>query len=121
MDLSRLNVATGLTPERFNVRRPRRDVLDERALVDDLLGALPGRLGGSSGGASDLVDLLLRGTTGDIQNRLGLPEWFSVHPRTLCNGFFNNARDSNSGVFVRSCTEPGSKFPSPQGKHGAAG
>ncbi|KAF4506560.1 hypothetical protein G6O67_006631 [Ophiocordyceps sinensis] len=126
LNVSQLDVASGITPETNN----RRNAIGARGLVDDVLGALTGALpssngprpsptsalGGLLGQNSSLGAIagafsgqLIGSVAQEIEAQLGVPDWYSLHPRTFCSGNYNNPNDAKVGIVVRSCTTPGKR------------
>ncbi|EQL03882.1 Actin cortical patch SUR7/pH-response regulator PalI [Ophiocordyceps sinensis CO18] len=64
---------------------------------------------GSVAGLGGLVQPLIQSVAEEIQSGLGIPQWISLHPRTVCHGNFTNPNDPSSAVKVRSCTQPGKR------------
>ncbi|KJZ72323.1 hypothetical protein HIM_08249 [Hirsutella minnesotensis 3608] len=72
---------------------------------NNTLGAALGSAVGSQGGR--LISGLLGQGLDGFGSAYGLPQWFSLHPRTLCNGDFIDGPGSFGSVRVRTCTIPG--------------
>ncbi|KJZ80132.1 hypothetical protein HIM_00846 [Hirsutella minnesotensis 3608] len=69
-------------------------------------GAGAGLIGQLAGGVAGPI---IKQVADGLTSGLGTSQWYSLHPRTFCNGNFTDPNDPNSDVKVRSCTKPGQR------------
>ncbi|KJZ73840.1 hypothetical protein HIM_06733 [Hirsutella minnesotensis 3608] len=88
-------------------------------VVGDLLGGvLKNTLGSSAGGPllGQLTSLtggftapVIKSLADGLQTGLGVPQYYSLHPRSFCYGNFADPNEPQSAMTTRSCTTPGKR------------